>query len=161
LGRLRTAVRAREPVALAEAIERIEPLVSANGDGAMARAVLLDERADLAHRAGDVEAAAARTDEAIALDASARLPWISRARLAAQAGEPAALGDALDALAERSSDPALQSALERRAGLLALSSGSRATRTEEAAQERLRRSLALTPSDSSALVALCAVVADP
>ncbi|MDB4965305.1 MAG: Tetratricopeptide 2 repeat protein [Myxococcales bacterium] len=161
LGRLRTAVREREPVALAEAIARLEPLVGGNGAGAAARAVLLDERADLAHKAGDVESAAARSDEAIALDASARLPWLSRARLAAQAGESAALGDALEALAERSTDPALQSALSRRAGLLALSSGSRATRTEAAAQRRLRQSHALTPSDSSALVALCAVVVDP
>ncbi|MGZ3429330.1 MAG: tetratricopeptide repeat protein, partial [Polyangia bacterium] len=161
LGRLRTAVRAREPVALAEAIARLEPLVFGDGMGAAARAVLIDERADLAHKAGDVEAALSRTDEAIELDPQARLPWLARARLSAQGGEVAALGDALEALAQRSAEPALQSALLRRAGLLGLSSGSRATRTEEAAQRRLRQALTLTPSDTSSLVALCAVVADP
>jgi tetratricopeptide (TPR) repeat protein len=161
LGRLRTAVRAREPVALAEAIARLEPLVFGDGVGAVARAVLIDERADLAHKAGDVDAALARTDEAIELDPSARLPWLARARLSAQGGEVADLGDALEALAQRSSDPALQSALQRRAGLLALSSGSRATRTEESAQIRLRQALTLTPSDTTSLVALCAVIADP
>ena len=161
LGRLRTAVRAREPVALAEAIARLDGLVGGNGSGAAARAVLLDERAELAHKSGDVEGAQARTDEAIALDAGARLPWLARARLSAQAGEVTALADALGALAERTNDPALQAALERRAGLLALSSGSRATRTEELAQTRLRRAHALTPSDPSALVALCAVMAEP
>lgn len=161
LGRLRTAVRAREPIALAEAIARLDALVGGNGSGASARAVLLDERADLAHKSGDVDAAAARTDEAIALDPAARLPWLARARLAAQAGEVAALGDAMEALAERSADPALQAALQRRAGLLALASGSRATRTEEAATRRLRQAHAQTPSDTTSLVALCALVADP
>lgn len=161
LGRLRTAVRAREPVALAEAVARLEPLVFGDGSGAAARAVLIDERADLAHKAGDVEAALARTAEAIELDGQARLPWLARARLSAQGGEVAALGDALEALAQRSTDPALQSALERRAGLLALSSGSRATRIAEAAERRLRKAHALTPSDTSSLVALCTLVADP
>ena len=68
LGRLRTAARAREPVALAEAIARLEPLVFGDGAGAAARAVLLDERADLAHKAGDVDGALARSDEALELD---------------------------------------------------------------------------------------------
>src|SRR5262249_2281378 len=122
---------------------------------------LVDERADLAHKSGDVEAAIARTDEALQLDDGARLPWLARARLSAQGGEVAALGDALEALAARAADPALQSALQRGAGLLAVSSGSRATRTEETAQRRLKQSWALTPSDTTSLVALCAVVAEP
>jgi len=84
-----------------------------------------------------------------------------RARLSAQAGEVAALGDALEALAQRAAEPALQSALQRRAGLLALSSASRATRTAEAAERRLRQAHSLTPSDTTSLVALCALVADP
>jgi len=92
LGRLRTAVRAREPVALAEAIARLEPLVFGDGSGAAARAVLIDERADLAHKAGDAEGALARTDEAIELDPQARLPWLAKARLSAQGGEVAQLG---------------------------------------------------------------------
>ena len=161
LGRLRTAVRAREPVALAEAVARLEPLVFGDGGGATARAVLLDERADLAHKAGDVEGAAARTAEALELDAQGRLSWLLRARLSAQSGDVAALGDALEALAQRTVDPALQSALQRRAGLLALSSGSRATRIAETAERRLRQAHALTPSDTTSLVALCALVVDP
>src|SRR6185312_15000329 len=76
LGRLRTAVRAREPAALAEAVARLEPLVVGDGVGAAARAVLIDERADLAHKAGDVDGALARSDEAIELDPQARLPWL-------------------------------------------------------------------------------------
>ncbi|HEX6838404.1 MAG TPA: tetratricopeptide repeat protein, partial [Polyangia bacterium] len=161
LGRLRTAVRAREPVALAEAVARLEPLVFGDGAGAAARAVLIDERADLAHKAGDSDGALARTAEAIELDSAARLPWLARARLSAQGGEVAALGDALEGLAQRAAEPALQSALQRRAGLLALSSGSRATRIGETAERRLRQAHSLTPSDSTSLVALCALVADP
>jgi len=161
LGRLRTAVRAREPAALAEAVARLEPLVVGDGVGAAARAVLIDERADLAHKAGDVDGALARSDEAIELDPQARLPWLARARLSAQAGEVAALGDALEALAARAAEAALQSALQRRAGLLALSSASRATKTAEAAERRLRAAHALTPSDTTSLVALCALVGDP
>src|SRR6185312_10902549 len=121
LGRLRTAVRAREPAALAEAVARLEPLVVGDGVGAAARAVLIDERADLAHKAGDVDGALARSDEAIELDPQARLPWLARALLSA----------------------------------------SRATKTAEAAERRLRAAHALTPSDTTSLVALCALVGDP
>ena len=161
LGRLRTAARAREPVALAEAIARLEPLVFGDGVGGAARAVLIDERADLAHKAGDVDGALARTDEALELDPQARLPWLGRARLSAQGGEVADLGDALEALAGRSTEAALQSAFQRRAGLLALSSASRATKTVEEAERRLRAAHALTPSDTTSLMALCALVTDP
>ncbi|HEY2746162.1 MAG TPA: tetratricopeptide repeat protein, partial [Polyangia bacterium] len=160
LGRLRTAARAREPVALAEAIARLEPLVFGDGVGAAARAVLIDERADLAHKAGDVDGALSRSDEAIELDAHARLPWLTRARLSAQGGEVADLGDALEALAQRAAEPALQSALQRRAGLLAMSSTSRATKTAEEAERRLRTAHTLTPSDTTSLVALCSLVVD-
>lgn len=161
LGRLRTAVRAREPVALADALAELDALVGGNGAGPSARSVLGDERAALALQAGDADAAEARTREALALDEAAKLPSLRKTRLAALGGDAAALGDALEAVAHKTADPALQAALLRRAGLLALSSGSRATRMEEAAHRRLRQAMALTPSDPATLVTLCAVVTDP
>ncbi|HEX4460438.1 MAG TPA: hypothetical protein VIA18_20815, partial [Polyangia bacterium] len=165
LGKLRTAVRAREPGAIAEAIGRLDGYVvpeHAHGhDNGAARAVLLDERSELGRLAGDQDAIARLATEALALDPQARLPWRMRARLAAQAHQAVALGDALAALAERAADPALQSALARRAGLLALASGDDSGATLIKVHERLRQAHALTPSDSAALVALCDVVVDP
>ncbi len=164
LGKLRTAVRAREPGAIAEAIGRLDSYVGAEyptNDNGAARAVLLDERSELGRLAGDQDAIARLATEALALDPHARLPWRMRARLAAQAQQALALGDALAALAERAGDPALQSALARRAGLLALASGDDSGATQIKVHERLRQAHALTPSDSAALVALCDVVVDP
>ena len=162
VGRLRMAVRAREPAGIAVALERIEQYVGGgNGSGGTARAALLGERADLARQAGDSDGAARLLDEALSLDPDARPSRRLRARMAATAGDAAQLGDALEALAERAGDPALQSALERRGALLALGSGSRATRTEAAAHHRVRQAHARTPSDPAALLALCDAVTDP
>ena len=161
LGRLRTAVRAREPVALAEAMARLEPLVTADGDGAAARAVLVDERAAWRTRPATSRA---RSRAAMRRSRSTRRRgcpgWRGRGwrRRAARSPRSATRSRRWR---ERSADPALQSALQRRAGLLALSSSSRATRTAEAAERRLRQAHALTPSDPSSLVALCALATDP
>jgi tetratricopeptide (TPR) repeat protein len=162
LGKLRTAVRTREPAAIADALARLDPLV---GSGAAtttagARAVLLEERAEVVRQTGDSDAAGKLADEAVAADEQARLPWRLRARLRAAAFDAEALGDALEALAQRAAEPTLQSALARRAGLLALASGARATRVEEAAHRRLRQAHALGPADPTTLVALCDVVTD-
>jgi hypothetical protein len=170
LGKLRTAVRAREPGAIAEAIGRLDGYVGADADpkaAATARAVILDERSELGRLAGNEDAVAQLATAALALDPQSRLPWRMRARLTARALEAPALADALAALAERAADPALQSALARRAGLLALaSSATEATDGQTpppptTVHERLRQAHALTPSDSAALVALCDVVVDP
>ncbi len=166
LGKLRTAVRAREPGAIAEAIGRLDgyvgtPVGAQSELAAAARAVILDERSELGRLAGNEEAVAQLATEALALDPHARLPWRMRARLTARAQQALALGDALAALAERAADPALHSALARRAALLAQASGDHTPETETAVQERLRQAHALTPSDSAALVALCDVVVDP
>jgi tetratricopeptide (TPR) repeat protein len=157
LGKLRTAVRGREPLDVAEALRRLETLVG--GDPA-ARAALTEERSELMRRAGDSEAAGRLAAEAAALDEAARLPWRMRARLHAAASEAAGLGEALEALAQRAGDPVVMSALARRAGLLALASGGRAARVEEAAGRRLRRAHALNPTDAATVVALCDVVPD-
>ena len=72
----------------------------------------IDERADLAHKAGDVDggAGAHRRGARARSDARGCRGWRA-ARLSAQGGEAAALGDALEALAGAPAIAALQSAL--------------------------------------------------
>jgi tetratricopeptide (TPR) repeat protein len=150
LGQLRVAVRGGALAQVAEALEGASGLLGS--DGTTARAVLLDERAHAAAQADDREQARALERQAIELDGGARSALIGQARLAALDGDAALLGDALEALAARSIDPAWQAALGRRAGLLALAEGHAGVTT---AARRLAQAQTLAASDAATLVALC------
>jgi tetratricopeptide (TPR) repeat protein len=155
-GRFRSSVRRREAPAIAEALARLGALIGEAPDGALA--AIHDEEAALQRAAGDAEGAHAKLDAALA-SGGRTSPQLQRARLAARAGEVRALGDALDALALESTDPRVQAALERRAGLLALAATSGPP--DETAITRLRKAQAVAPTDAGALVPLCDALADP
>jgi len=148
LGRFRVAVRKRAAASIGETLSLLEALLGDAPDGA--RATLLDERAWAQRVNGDLEAAATLTQEALDQPSGVtQLPGMQRARLAAREGGAFALGDALEALAHNSTDPALQAVLLRRAGQLALGAGA-----EDVARARIEKGRALLPSDPELVIAL-------
>jgi tetratricopeptide (TPR) repeat protein len=142
-GRFRQAVRARDAVPLSAALERLVPFAKeAAGALEEERAVVLTSvQVDEAQTVID---AVCQRDPAAGVGAR-----LLAARLAARLAQPAALGPALGALAERSSDPSVKAALLRRGGVATLVGGDAA-----AAAARLREALAIVPGDAQALVAL-------
>src|SRR5439155_24432117 len=98
-GRFRTAARSRDLAALGQSIGGLANWLAApSAEAALsapAKAALLDERAQVARAAGDGEGAGGLVMEALAADPGVRTAWLLSARLNAQAGEPAALGEAL------------------------------------------------------------------
>jgi hypothetical protein len=80
-GRLRTAARKKDAAALGAALERLQPLA---GEGAAARAALLDERATIDRWGNEAERAEQYAHQAAEIDAAALTPQLHllRARAA-------------------------------------------------------------------------------
>ena len=147
LGRLRVAIRRRDPALESEALARFAPLVDGLG-------VVADERAWLARKEGDLDAAERELGAAAAPEAAAPSPAavlstkLQRARLAA-GGDPTVWAAALEALATDAGDASVQAMLLRRAGYLMLGAG----RGSDGVA-RLERAAALAPSDPEGAVVL-------
>lgn len=150
LGRLRVAIRRRDAGQESEALARFAPLVDSVG-------VIADERAWLARKEGDLDAAERELAVATPPDApapalaAALSTKVQRARLAA-GGEATVWAAALEALADDASDPSVQAMLLRRAGYLMLGAG----RSGDGVA-RLERAAALAPSDPESVVILADV----
>jgi hypothetical protein len=153
LGRFRVAVRKRDMAALGGAMARLGELLGPETTPA-AQAALADERAAVERLAGDRDRALQLLREAASGDETAFAPWLGRARLAARDGNLVELAADYEGMAARTSEPALKSALERRAGVLAAASGS----ADAAAVGRTLRRAAT--SDAAVLVPLAEVDPD-
>jgi tetratricopeptide (TPR) repeat protein len=145
LGRLRTAIRRRDPARIGAALGRLESLAPATAPA------FAEEQVWLQRLAGDLDDAAARAAKLLGDPAVPMPPVGARLqslRLATGQGT-AAVGAALEALAQQVSDPNVRGSLLLRAGLLALTSSDR-----EAAARRLAQARVAEPGDSTVTASL-------